>query len=135
MQQLAQFIEKSRSIRLSYFHPIGAVGYLPAVKAYVDAVQSCADRAQCQFLSMTEAASFLSRRELVQWSMQAQGDSDVLTASHPTSLASMAWTLPKKQYAAVQVRSGQATVQDTKSAWLVHAQDGLQLTLEMRRQP
>ena len=135
LQQLAQFIEKSRSIRLSYFHPIGAVGYLPAVKAYVDAVQSCADRAQCQFLSMTEAASFLSRRELVQWSMQAQGDSDVLTASHPTSLASMAWTLPKKQYAAVQVRSGQATVQDTKSAWLVHAQDGLQLTLEMRRQP
>ena len=135
LQQLALFIEKTRSIRLSYFHPIGAVGYLPAVKAYIDAVQSCADRAQCQFISMTDAADFLSRRELVLWSMQAQGDSDVLTASHPTSLVSMTWTLPKKQYSAVQVRAGQATVQDTETAWLVHAQDGLQLTLELRRQP
>jgi hypothetical protein len=135
LQQVARFIEQTRSIRLSYFHPIGAVGYLPAVKAYIDSVQACVDRTQCQFVSMGEAADFLSRRAQVQWSVQAQGGEDVLSASHPQSLASMAWTLPKKKYAAVRVRDGQAQVQSTEDAWLVQAQGGTQLSLELRRQP
>ena len=135
LQQVARFIEQTRSIRLSYFHPIGAVGYLPAVKAYIDSVQACVDRTQCQFISMGEAADFLSRRAQVQWSVQAQGGEDVLSASHPQSLASMAWTLPKKKYAAVRVRDGQAQVQSTEDAWLVQAQGGTQLSLELRRQP
>ena len=84
---------------------------------------------------MGEAADFLSRRAQVQWSVQAQGGEDVLSASHPQSLASMAWTLPKKKYAAVRVRDGQAQVQSTEDAWLVQAQGGTQLSLELRRQP
>ena len=47
----------------------------------------------------------------------------------------MAWTLPKKKYAAVRVRDGQAQVQSTEDAWLVQAQGGTQLSLELRRQP
>jgi len=134
LQQVAGFIEHTRSIRLSYFHPIGAVEYLPAVKAYIDSVQACADRKQCQFISMGEAADFLSRRNQVQWSIAAEGDNDLLSASHPQSLTAMAWTVPKTKYAAVRVRAGQAQVQATDSAWLVRVQDGQELSLEMRRQ-
>lgn len=135
LQQVARFIEQTRNIRLSYFHPIGAVGYLPAVKAYIDSMQACVDRAQCQFISMTEAADFLSRRDQVEWSLQAQGNADVLSARHPQSLADMAWTLPRKKYAAVQVQAGQAQVQATDDGWLVRAQGGQELRLELRRQP
>ncbi|GAB2811651.1 hypothetical protein GCM10027276_10620 [Comamonas piscis] len=135
LQQVARFIEQTRSVRLSYFHPIGAVDYLPAVKDYIDSVQACADRKQCQFISMTEAADFLSRRDQVQWSLQAQGNDELLTASHPQSLASMAWTLPKTKYAAVRVRAGEAEVQSTDDAWLVRVRGGKELSLELRRQP
>lgn len=135
LQQVARFIEHTRSVRLSYFHPIGAVDYLPAVKAYIDSVQACADRKQCQFISMTEAADFLSRREQVQWTITADGDNDLLSASHNRSLESMTWTVPKTKYDAVRVRTGQAQVQGTDDAWLVRVQDGKELSLELHRLP
>ena len=135
LQQLARFIEQTRTIRLSYFHPIGAVSYLPAVKAYIETMQGCADRAQCQFISMTEAADFLSSRAQVQWSLQEQGDDDVLTASHPQSLASMAWSIPKARYSGVQIQSGEANVQGTDQTWLVRAKAGQQLIMVLHRLP
>ena len=51
------------------------------------------------------------------------------------SLAGMAWTLPMKKYAAVQVQAGQAQVQATDDGWLVRAQGGQELRLKLRRQP
>ena len=135
LQQLARFIEQTRSIRLSYFHPIGAVSYLPAVKAYIETMQRCADRAQCQFISMTEAAEFLSNRAQVQWSLQPEGDNDILSASHPKSLATMAWKVPKARYSGVQIQSGNANVQSTNDSWLVCAEAGQQLILVLHRLP
>ncbi|WP_460482053.1 polysaccharide deacetylase family protein [Comamonas humi] len=133
LQQIARFIEQQRAVRLSYFHPIGAVMYLPAIKHYIDTVQRCADRRQCQFISMTEAAEFLSRREQAQWSLRAVGDSDELSAHHPTSLETLTWSIPRSRYAAVHVISGQATIEESPTSWLVRVQRGRELSLQLRR--
>lgn len=133
LQQIARFIEQQRAMRLSYFHPIGAVMYLPAIKSYLDTVQRCADRGRCQFISMAEAAEFLNRREQVQWTMRAAGDSDMLSARHPTSLEALAWSIPRSRYAAVQVISGEATVEEGPTSWLVRVQHGREISLQLRR--
>ena len=84
---------------------------------------------------MTEAADFLNNRAQVQWSLQPQGNNDILSASHPKSLATMAWTLPKARYSAVQIQSGSANVQSTDDSWLVRAETGEQLTMVLHRLP
>lgn len=135
LQQVARFIEQQSAMRLSYFHPIGAVIYLPAVKSYIDTVQACADRGKCQFISMTEAAEFLSRREQVQWSMRREGDHDVLNAQHPSSMNAMTWRIPKTHYAGVTIQNGEALLKNTDTGWLVTVQSGKALELKLHLQP
>ena len=135
LQEVARFIEQQGVMRLSYFHPIGAVTYLPAVKNYIDAVQACTDRGRCQFISMSEAAEFLNRRENVQWALRHDADHDTLVASHPESLNTMTWKIPLARYTEVTVTSGKAHIERTETAWRVQAEEGKELTLQLRRQP
>ena len=133
LQQMARFIEQQGAMRLSYFHPIGAVLYLPAVKNYIETLQACVDREKCQFISMSEAAEFLTRREQTQWSLQHQDDSDILSAQHPTSMAALTWRIPANTYTDVRIRQGEARVEHKDSHWQVTVQSGTAIELELRR--
>ena len=132
LQKLARFIEQQRVMRLSYFHPVGAVLYLPAVNHYIDAFQACVDRNRCKFMSMSESADFLTLRGQTTWSLQTHNKSEILSASHPNSLANLSWTIPRNHYTQVRVQSGNATVETTPTAWYVHAAEGKSLTLELQ---
>lgn len=135
LQHLARFIEHQSAMRLSYFHPIGAVQYLPAVKRYIETVQDCVDREKCQFISMTDAADFLSRREQTRWSMQHDAQNDVLRAENAASLTALAWRIPAASYADVSLRQGDARIERTDAGWQVTVQSGTTLELALRRAP
>ena len=84
---------------------------------------------------MTEAAEFLNRRENVQWALRHDADHDTLVASHPESLNTMTWKIPLARYTEVTVTSGKAHIESTETAWRVQAEEGKELTLQLRRQP
>jgi hypothetical protein len=77
---------------------------------------------------MPALANFLASRNLVTWTEfgTASGPRQFV-ASHPSSLASMTWLLPKTAYAQPLVNSGAATVSDGGGAWVVAATGGTSL--------
>lgn len=135
LQEIARFVEEQRVMRLSYFHPIGAVIYLQPVKDYIDRIQACADQSHCRFISMTEAAHFLSKREAVSWRLEQHGRQHTLIAHHPSGLRDLVWRIPRSHHTAVAVASGNATVSETPHDFLVNVRDGQDLRLTLSPHP
>ena len=133
LQQVARFVEEQRVMRLSYFHPVGAALYIQPVKDFVDRGQRCTEEKRCQFMSMTEAAAFLTRREQVRWQIQVDSDGlQTLTANHSTSLSNMVWKFPRSHYQAVHIEAGNAAVDSDARAFYVAVRDGRNLKLSLK---
>ena len=122
--ELGRFVEQQHAIRLVYFHPPGAVTYLPSVKAFVEHFQGCVERQQCQWATMTEAADFLNRRLDTQWALLHVAGRDALEASHPESLVGMTWYVPKSTYATLELVEGQADISQDEAFWRVRVSAG-----------
>jgi hypothetical protein len=81
-----------------------------------------------RWYTMPALANFLASRNLVTWTEYGTGPGPrQFVASHPASLASMTWLLPKTAYARPLVNSGAATVSDGNDAWVVSATNGTSL--------
>ena len=67
----------------------------------------------------------MTARGQVAWTETAAGlGARQFHATHPTSLASMSWVMPKLAYAQPAILAGQATVTDGGDSWLVTATAG-----------
>lgn len=123
---LIDFDVTTRTSRLIYMHPPGAVDWidvLQIVMAYAKAKGQA-----FKWYAMPALAKFLTSRNLVTWTEYGTGSGPrQIVASHPTSLASMTWLLPKTAYAQPVVNTGAATVTDGGDAWLVSATSGSNL--------
>lgn len=123
---LIDFDVTTRTSRLIYMHPPGAVDWidvLQIVMAYAKAKGQA-----FKWYTMPALAKFLTSRNLVTWTEYGTGSGPrQIVASHPTSLASMTWLLPKTAYAQPVVNTGAATVTDGGDAWLVSATSGSNL--------
>ncbi|ARU05290.1 hypothetical protein CCO03_11900 [Comamonas serinivorans] len=136
LQETARFVETERLMRLSYFHPIGVVlYYLQPVKDYIDRIQTCADAGHCRFMSMTEAARFMTRREQVSWQLATHGKQVTLEAHHPDSLRDLVWQIPRNRYTAVTLNAGDATVVPDAQHFTVTVRDGRDLSLTLTPTP
>lgn len=62
LQEVARYVLQEGMIRLVYFHPPGAVMHLKGVTNLVDRVGACKKDGKCNWLTMTQAAEFMSRR-------------------------------------------------------------------------
>jgi hypothetical protein len=123
---LIDFDIASRSSRLIYMHPPGAADWIDVVRT-VTAYARTKGQA-FKWYTMPALANFLASRNLVTWTEfgTASGPRQFV-ASHPSSLASMTWLLPKTAYAQPLVNSGAATVSDGGGAWVVAATGGTSL--------
>lgn len=119
--EMTRFMEERHAMRLVYFHPVGAVMYLPSVVAFAESAQACVDRGRCEWATMTEAGDFLNERLQVEWQLLAEQQQDTLQATHPDSLARMTWDIPARRYASVAIVEGQAQITREGDLWRIRA--------------
>lgn len=124
LRQVVRFVEQSGTMRLVYFHPVGAVMYLPSVTQFVQATERCVQAGRCQWQTMTEGTLFLNRRLLTDWTLGHVNGRDALQATHPETLARLAWQVPVRHYARVQVAEGDATVTREGDFWKIRVNKG-----------
>ncbi|QOL48150.1 polysaccharide deacetylase family protein [Massilia litorea] len=123
---LIDFNVATRSSRLIYAHPPGAVDWLDVLKNLMSYAQSKGKT--FRWYTMPALADFMASRNLVKWSELGSGSGPrQFVASHPSSLASMTWLLPKSDYGQPLVNTGAANVTDGGSSWVVSASGGISL--------
>jgi hypothetical protein len=126
---LIDFNINTRSSRLIYLHPPGAADWLSTVRGLMDYATN--KGAAFKWYTMPELALFMAKRNDVTWSETGSGAGvRQFTASHPESLARMAWMLPKTAYSTPSVTSGNATVRDGGDVWIINAQTGTSVAFQ-----
>ena len=129
--EVAKFVEREQVLRLVYFHPPGAVLYLNAVNRFVNTIKTCREAKHCQWITMSQAADFLTRREKVQWQLDTRPDGLQLVAK-AKDLAHMAWWVPKSRFAKPVVIEGHATIDEHGEDWRITASAGKRLSVGLK---
>lgn len=124
-KQLIDFNVKTRTSRMIYMHPPGAADSFNVLKGMLDYAKSVGR--SFQWYTMADLANFMASRNQVAWTERVTLGLRQFTASHPVSLASMAWQLPKAAYTRPVVISGGAVVEDGGGDWVVRAIGGKSL--------
>jgi hypothetical protein len=132
LNEVAKFVEHEQVIRLVYFHPPGAVLYLDAVNRFVNTIKTCRKAQRCQWLTMSQASDFLTRREQVQWQLDGRPDGLQLVAEDGKDLAHMAWWVPKSRFAKPVVVEGQAVIDEHGDDWRITALAGKRLSVGLK---
>jgi len=141
LTKLVDFEVTNYANRLVYFHPPGAVDYLPSLQSMIDRANSYANSSSYNFnwYSMTDIAKFMTSRKQVSWSITPSNNSLLFQASHPTSLVGQTWILPKDEYNKPVVKptynyfffgfpTETATVSEDSNSWLVTVKSGTSIS-------
>ena len=132
LSEVARFVERDHVLRLVYFHPPGAVLYLNAVNNFINTIKACREANRCQWITMSQAADFLNRRERVQWQLDVRPAGLRLVATDAKDLAHMAWWVPKRRFAKPVVIEGLAKVDEQDENWRITAATGTRLRVELK---
>lgn len=132
LQDVARFLESEGTMRLVYFHPPGAMLYPTAVRNFVNRIGECRRAGRCRWMTMTQAAEFMNRREKTVWRFQRDADHWVLNASNQQDLAELTWRFPKKRFARPTAINGNARLQELGDDWLLIAGQGTKLVVEVQ---
>jgi hypothetical protein len=77
---------------------------------------------QFRWYTMAQLASFLDKRLQVKWQTAIASEGGLqISATHPTSLAGMAWVLPKAVYQKPVAVSGSIQIVERDADWIVQA--------------
>ena len=118
--QLIDFAASGQTNRMIYAHPPGAVIYPTVITNLMAYAKQKQAAGSFRWYTMTQLASFMDRRVQTNWSSAVSATGRMrVTASHPTSLNTMAWAYPKTFYAQPVAVSGTMTIVDKGSDWLV----------------
>ena len=132
LQEVARYVQEARTVRLIYFHPPGAVLYAEPVSKFIDSIGNCKRKAQCSWLTMTQAAEFMDQREQTQWALKRTSVGWQLSAEHATGLQDLAWRIPSQRFAKPRVVRGDAEVQQAEGEWLIVVRSGKVLQLNLK---
>ncbi|MFN7834166.1 MAG: hypothetical protein ACK5NY_00010 [Burkholderiaceae bacterium] len=119
---LVNFSVQTQSSRLIYAHPPGAIVYLPVLQALLKQAAAQRTLGQFRWYTMAQLASFLDKRLQVKWQTAIASEGGLqISATHPTSLAGMAWVLPKAVYQKPVAVSGSIQIVERDADWIVQA--------------
>jgi len=121
---IAEFSANTGTVRTFYSHPTGWPKYYDAIQIWFDRTKELAAEGRFRWYTMERIATFLNRREQVEWQEQDAGTQAHFSAAHKDSLNEMTWHLPKSRFARPIVVRGNAQVHETETAWTVIAGDG-----------
>lgn len=129
LTSLVKFTTESGEIRLIYFHPPGAVRYLHAIDALMEAADAQEARKRFRWHTITQMADFAERREKTVWQTTSERGDVRVTAENPDTLNELTWLFAADRYAEPRVEVGQATVVREGNNWRVVAGAGSKLTI------
>ena len=130
---LQSFAVNHRTNRLFYTHPPGVVAHLNPINALLARGETLAAQGSFSWYTMSQLADFAQRRVAASWTTsQANNGLITFSASHPGSLADMAWLLPRARYTQPAVTSGKAVVGSDSLNWIVTANSGSSLRFTSR---
>lgn len=124
---MTRFVSANEAIRLVYSHPPGFLYYLPAIERWLQETARLAKEGRYSWYTMSDVATFLNRREQVEWQATSAAGQLRIRADHPHDLKRQTWILPAARYGRPVVRQGEASVQRREQAWLVVDQGGKSL--------
>lgn len=126
--QLIDFSVAYRTSREIYAHPPGAIDWSDVLLSMLNYAKTKRSAGQFKWYTMAALADFGTKRRSVTWTVtQTAAGAKQFDASHPTSLATMSWLLPKAGFAQPKVNSGSATVSGDQTHWRVVAKSGTAL--------
>ena len=119
-KQLIDFAVIGQTNRLIYAHPPGAVVYPSVVNNLMAYAKQKQADGVFRWYTMTQLASFMTSRAQTNWSCAVSATGKMrVTASHPSSLKTLAWAYPKAFYSRPVPLSGTMTIIERESDWLV----------------
>ncbi|BDT69506.1 hypothetical protein os1_36970 [Comamonadaceae bacterium OS-1] len=138
LKDVADYCAQYRTVRLVYFHPPGIAMFPLAFKEWMQHTASLLRSKTLRWITMAQYADFANQRLQVQWAITPDAQdsgtqtpgAQQLRASHPQSLAHMAWLLPMQRYAQPVVLEGTAQIDNDGSYWRVVAGDSATLRLQ-----
>ncbi len=132
LEDLANFCAEHRTARLFYSHPPGVIAYLGLMRKWMETTASLAKANKFRWYTMTQLGDFLDRRKELNWQLIRGGtDRQFLAAQTPQDLAQMTWAVPASTYGRPRVLIGNAIVQQESEDWLIVAQAGTRLKVEL----
>ncbi len=153
LNDVADYCAQYRTVRLVYFHPPGIALFPAAFKAWMAHTAALLRQQRLRWLTMAQYADFANQRLAVQWQLTPdlapdvdselrQGEeqdiqpsrAQLLTASHPQSLAHFAWLLPVARYARPLLLEGSAQIDHEGAYWRVVAGPQTKLRLRLPEQ-
>lgn len=123
---LMDFVVKYRTTRLIYMHPQGAQHHRFVLNKLFDRADLYASQGIFKWYTMAELGQFENTRLKTVWNITDLGSDNILfEATHPVSLETMAWLLPKARYKNKPViTDGQGTVTSDIDNWILTATSG-----------
>ncbi|MBA2673426.1 polysaccharide deacetylase family protein, partial [Ramlibacter sp.] len=116
---LVDFSIQNDTNRLIYMHPPGAYEWVDVVQDLMAYTQS-KGAANFRWYTMPALSDALQRRLAVKWTQAVQSDGSTrFDATHPSNLSGTVWKLAKTRYQKPRLVSGNATVADGGSFWMV----------------
>ena len=117
---LIDFAVKNETNRMIYAHPPGAADWPDVITGLMTYARQKQTAGMFKWYTMPQLATFMNQRTTVTWNSALSTTGRMrVTASHPTSLKTMAWAYPKTLYSRPVVVSGTMTIVDQGSDWLV----------------
>nr|WP_315244012.1 polysaccharide deacetylase family protein [uncultured Albidiferax sp.] len=134
LKDVADYCAQYRTVRLVYFHPPGIAMFPLAFKDWMRHTAALLRSKALRWITMAQYADFANQRLQVQWNTAPDAQTpgaQQLSASHPRSLAHMAWLLPMQRYAQPVVLEGKAQIDHDDHYWRVVAGDSATLSLRL----
>lgn len=137
LNKLVDFDVTNGVNRMIYFHPPGAIDYLPSLTSMISRGNSYANSAgySFQWNTISDIGYFMGNRRQVTWTATPQANGSVqFQASHPSTLQGQTWVLPKARYNKPVLAQtwwwipATATVSQNANNWLVTATSGTSLS-------
>ena len=123
--ELIDFAATNNTSRMIYAHPPGAMLYPAVLTSMLDYAKFKQQENKFRWYTMTQMANFMTTRSQAVWETTLSPTGQVrVTASHPSSLSTLTWAFAKNRYARPVVVSGNLSVIDQGTDWLVQANRG-----------
>jgi hypothetical protein len=138
LNKVVDFSVTQGSTRMIYFHPPGAIGYLPSLTSMLSRAKSYANSLSYNFkwYTMTDLSRFMTKRKQVTWKTALQADGSLLfQASHPTDLTGQTWILPKASFSQPVPAASyidKVTIGQNSANWLVITKSGSSLSFSAK---
>ena len=123
--ELIDFAVANNTSRMIYAHPPGAMLYPAVLTSMLDYAKQKQQGNKFRWYTMTQLANFMTTRSQAVWESALSSTGHMrVTASHPSNLNTLTWAFAKNRYARPVVVSGNLSVIDQGTDWLVQANKG-----------